>query len=144
MKELEVAFGGNSFIFLLGFHRAFLSIKDTHCRISHAVKVFIIQKLQTHYSSNMFVFRKIFQYHQVPFQILFYNAQAFLSKEPSQHNIAVLFPSEECGPPSATLQSFPLATIHTVASSTIATSSEYSLFQIDTSDGSSYNFLFQI
>ncbi len=82
------------------------------------------------------------QYHQAAFQILFHNAQPFLCQEPSLHNNAVPFPSEESGPPSATLQASSPATIHTVASSTIATSSGYSLFQINTSDGSPYNILF--
>jgi hypothetical protein len=34
VKELEIAFGGNSFLFPPGFHKAFLSMKDVHGRIS--------------------------------------------------------------------------------------------------------------
>ncbi len=45
LKELEVAFGGNSFLFLPEFHKAFLSMKDIHGLVSLAVKVFVIQKL---------------------------------------------------------------------------------------------------
>jgi hypothetical protein len=41
-KELEVAFGGNSFLFHPGFHKAFLSMKDIHGCVSQAVKVFVI------------------------------------------------------------------------------------------------------
>jgi hypothetical protein len=71
LNKLEVIFDGNSFLFLPGFHKAVLSMKDTHGCISQAVKVFVIQKLQTHFSSNISVFRKMIQFHQAAFCILF-------------------------------------------------------------------------
>jgi hypothetical protein len=144
LKELEVALGCNSFLFLPGFQKVSLSGKDIHGHVSQAVKVFIIQKLQAYFSSNISVFKKMLQYHQAAFQIFFYNAQPCLCQELSLHNNAVPFPYEEIGPPSATLQASSPATIYTVASSTTATASGYSFYQIDTSDGSSYNILFQI
>jgi hypothetical protein len=144
LKELEVGLGGNSFLFLPGFHNAFLSMKDSDGRVSQAVEVFVIQKLRSHFLSNVSVFRKMLLYHQAAFRILSENAQPSLCQEGKLHDNAVPFSSERSDPHPMVLPASHSATIHTITSSTISASSEYSRFFLDTSNGSPYNILLQI
>jgi hypothetical protein len=119
-------------------------MKDSHGRVSQAVMVFVIQKLQSHLLSNVSVFRKMLLYHQAAFRILFENAQPSLCQEAKLHDNTVPFLFEGSDPPLTALPASQPATIHTIASLTISASSAYSRFLLDTSNSSPYNILLQI